>query len=253
MTRIRNLAVIALLVVSTIVVGAVGWNVNALVLRLRKTADAVQPGLIKIVNDAERTVAPLPALVEKNTPRISQTIQAGELATLDAQQMLKVQRREWESPEYIRWRQHGFRAGEQATIAIAHLTDQTLPRIDRTIDEFNARFNGELLPEATRTLVALRSTAEIFQADGQAILKEILQLAQKGEVSLDQVNRTLSSDAWLKILANVERSTSNIADTTAQLPATAASIEKILRTASAYQKPILIAQILATLARVLFP
>lgn len=221
----------------------------------------------RLVRHGDSLLSETQSLVADVRPETRAILAQAKLGTFETRVALKALAEDLNSSEQQRARLATMRAGESFAALAEQVRADTLPRLnadlerlgvaistaDKLIAATDAQLNENLLPEATRTLAALGSTARTFDTDGKAILAEVLSLVQKGETSLDAVNKTLNSPLWLATLANVERSTANVADATKELPATAASVEKILKTAAAYQKPLLIASLLATLARALFP
>ena len=141
------------------------------------------------------------------------------------------------------------------TMKLLDATERTTLTLNTLVANTDRRLTADdgLLPESTRVLASVRTTADAFQVDAKALSGELLKITQQGQVSMENINAVLASPEWVAILKNVEGSTRNIEATTAELPKTAASIEKILATAEKWQKPMLLAGMLATIARAFIP
>ena len=99
----------------------------------------------------------------------------------------------------------------------------------------------------------------VFKTDEQQIAVELVKSIQAGQASITQVNRLLESENIPGILANLNRTTGELAATSenvqlmsAQWPEMATEINKILKTGRQWQRPVMIAGLLAQLARIFF-
>ncbi|MBZ5499719.1 MAG: hypothetical protein LAP85_25240 [Acidobacteriia bacterium] len=128
-----------------------------------------------------------------------------------------------------------FDASAQALTALVRNTDRNL--------------NDGLLP-------SLAETAKTLGVSMQAVTASVQTIAAKGSVSIDEINALLADPQWLEILKNIAATTAhadatagNIEKASQSAPSIAASIDRIAATSSKYQKLLLLAQLLATIAR----
>ena len=197
---------------------------------------------------------------------ITQTAKQTKLAAFEIHAASKAARYEWESPEYARARLQTLRLGDSAQIALAQINHDILPALVKTTEQARTliansdqRINAELLPQLTSTTRNLADLAVVFKTDEQQIAIELVKSIQAGQASLAQVNRLLESENIPGILANLNRTTGELAATSenvkqmsAQWPEMAAEINKILKTGRQWQRPVMIAGLLAQLARIFF-
>ena len=197
---------------------------------------------------------------------ITQTAKQTKLAAFEIQAASKAARYEWESPEYARARLQTLRLGDSAQIALAQINRDILPALVRTTEQARTliansdqRINAELLPQLTSTTRNLADLAVVFKTDEQQIAIELVKSIQAGQASITQVNRLLESENIPGILANLNRTTGELAATSenvkqmsARWPEMATEINKILKTGRQWQRPVMIAGLLAQLARIFF-
>ena len=174
---------------------------------------------------------------------ITQTAKQTKLAAFEIQAASKAARYEWESPEYARARLQTLRLGDSAQIALAQINRDILPALVRTTEQARTliansdqRINAELLPQLTSTTRNLADLAVVFKTDEQQIAIELVKSIQAGQASITQVNRLLESENIPGILANLNRTTGELAATSenvqlmsAQWPEMATEINKILK------------------------
>ncbi len=198
--------------------------------------------------------------------QITQTAKQTKLAAFEIQAASKAARSEWESPEYARARLQTLRLGDSAQVALAQLNRDILPALTQTTEQArqliansDQRINAELLPQLTSSTRALADLAVAFKTDEQQIAVELVKSIQAGQASITQVNRLLESENIPGILANLNRTTGELASTSeniqrmsAQWPEMASEINKILKTGRQWQRPVMIAGLLAQLARIFF-
>ncbi len=146
-----------------------------------------------------------------------------------------------------------------------------VPRVMRTMDGLNAavgNFNdsAQALTALVRNtdsninegiLPNLAETAKTLGVSIQTVATSVQMIAAKGEISLNEVNTLLADPQWLEILKSMAATTAKVNATAAHLeeaarsaPAITSSVERIAATSSKYQKLLLLAQLLATIARV---
>lgn len=197
---------------------------------------------------------------------ITQTAKQTKLAAFEIQAASKAARYEWESPEYARARLQTLRLGDSAQIALAQINRDILPALVKTTEQARTliansdqRINAELLPQLTSTTRNLADLAVVFKTDEQQIAIELVKSIQAGQASITQVNRLLESENIPGILANLNRTTGELAATSenvkqmsARWPEMATEINKILKTGRQWQRPVMIAGLLAQLARIFF-
>lgn len=199
-------------------------------------------------------------------PEILQASKQVKVASFELQAAAKAARDEWEDPRYQRARFAALRLGEQGQVTLARINQDLLPQLIGTARSANlliantdVSLNRELLPQLTRTSRNLADLAAAFQADERQIAAELVNSIQAGQASVEQVNRLLASDAIPSILANLDKSSGELAQTsanitamTAQWPEMALEINRIIKTGRRWQKPVMIAGLLANIARILF-
>jgi hypothetical protein len=197
---------------------------------------------------------------------ITQTAKQTKLAAFEIQAASKAARYEWESPEYARARLQTLRLGDSAQVALAQINRDVIPGLVRTTEQARTliansdqRINAELLPQLTISTRNLADLAVAFKTDEQQIALELVKSIQAGQASITQVNRLLESENIPGILANLNRATGELASTSeniklmsAQWPEMATEINKILKTGRQWQRPVMIAGLLAQLARMFF-
>lgn len=235
---------VCLLAVASVAVW-IGWQVKLTNDQLRSAINETQwlvADARKVTQDAPKMI-PQAVLdnVEQIVTDLRTTTQQAKFASFDARAALKAQREEWESPEFKRYRQETFRAGPEGAKAIAQL------------NEILTQVRSETLPATTTLLVTLNKQVESIGVSASATFVEIAKLVEKGELTFEAANKVLASPQWEEILKHIAGSTANIEATTAALPGTAAAIEKILQTSEKWQKPILLAGLLSTIARAFIP
>jgi hypothetical protein len=193
-------------------------------------------------------------------PELRETLKQAKFASFEMRVAAKAFTEDLNSRENMLARRATQRAGGSAGAFFEHLSAEIVPALHQNLKSSNllitrtdASLNAQLLPEATKVLASLRATTDALKVDADAVMAELVVLAKQGQVSLEAVNKVLASPEWIATLKNIERSTRNIADATAELPETAKSVEKILKTSAQWQKPILLAGLLATLARAFIP
>jgi len=197
---------------------------------------------------------------------ITQTAKQTKLAAFEIQAASKAARYEWESPEYARARLQTLRLGDSAQVALAQLNRDVLPALVKTtnqaqllIGNTDQSINNDLLPQITRTSRNLADLAAAFQADEQQIAAELVKTIKSGQATTDQVNALLKSDQIPSILANLNTSSGELAKTSANVaamtdrwPEMATEINRILKTGRQWQRPVMLAGLLAQLARIFF-
>ena len=197
---------------------------------------------------------------------ITQTAKQTKLAAFEIQAASKAARYEWESPEYARARLQTLRLGDSAQIALAQINHDILPALVKTTEQARTliansdqRINAELLPQLTSTTRNLADLAVVFKTDEQQIAIELVKSIQAGQASITHVSRLLESENIPGILANLNRTTGELAATSenvklmsAQWPEMAAEINRILKTGRQWQRPVMLAGLLAQLARIFF-
>ncbi|MBZ5497693.1 MAG: hypothetical protein LAP85_14925 [Acidobacteriia bacterium] len=127
--------------------------------------------------------------------------------------------------------------------------DQSAQALTALVRNTDRSINESVLPN-------LAETARTLGVSMEAVTASVRTMATKGALSIDEINALLADPHWLQILTNVA-ATSAHADTVAGhfeeasrlMPAIAASLDKIAATSSKYQKLLLLAQLLATIAR----
>lgn len=189
-----------------------------------------------------------------------------------AQSFLKFQTDIIRSPAYQKNIEHASEAGDLAAKTIAQFARRTLPRVDKNLDglfdlqnelrgsareatgtvaelgkfirDSNYSLNQELLPEITSVAKAARVSVE-----------DVDQVVKAGLVSVETLDRILANPDIPEIITNVKgttaelnRTSKNIADTTAKFPELAELFNKYARTANKWHKWVLLAQILNLLA-----
>lgn len=198
--------------------------------------------------------------------QITQTAKQAKLAAFEAQAAAKSARDEWESRDYQRARLNTLRLGESAQITLAQINHDLLPALVKTTNQAQAligntdqSINNDLLPQITRTSRNLADLAAVFKADEQQVAAELVKSIQAGQATADQVNALLRSDQIPAILANLNTSSGELAKTSANVaamtdrwPEMATEINRILKTGRQWQRPVMLAGLLAQLARIFF-
>jgi hypothetical protein len=128
-----------------------------------------------------------------------------------------------------------FNKGAQAITGLVMNTDRSL--------------NEQLLPN-------LAETARALGVSIQAITGSIQEIAAKSTMSVDEIHELLVDPEWKAALASIAATTAhvdaiagNLEVASRQAPAIAESVEKIAKTSSKYQKLLLLAELLATIAK----
>lgn len=208
-------------------------------------------------------------LVSEARPETRTILKEGKFAVNELRRSALAFTEDFNSRENQRGRMATMRAGESVAALAARFQSEVLPALTQTlkstqdsvmaskallvrVDHRLSDADG-LLPEATALLTSLRGTSDAFGVDSRAVLAEVVTLTRSGQTSIEAVNKVLTSPEWLATLKNIERGTGNVADATAQLPATAESVERILKTSAKWQKPLLLASLLATIGRAFIP
>lgn len=248
MTRLKSYLSLALLLSATLAL----LSLTALLLRanwLLEESRLLVVDARTTISTWNRTSQVFAGIVDRKAAKIEQIITDSEAITTDVRRAVKVQRQEWESPEYIRWRKDGFRFGEQATIALAKLT----PKLEDGVDNLNAfvgrldvSVNDKLVPEMTSLMATLNVQVEKIGVSASATFDEIAKLVAKGDLTFEAANKVLASPHWEEILKDMAGSMSHVEASLRPVPG-------IVRTAEKWQKPAILAGLIATLARALIP
>ena len=151
------------------------------------------------------------------------------------------------------------------------INTQVIPRIMDTLDSLDkttielqgaVKSANALISNADREINAnllpsLSETAKTLGVSIASVSKGIQTITDKSGMTIDEINSLISDPQWLGILKNIETTTAhintiavNMRNASDQMPSIAASVEKIAKTSSKYQKLLLFAQLLATIARV---
>ncbi|MGA2261708.1 MAG: hypothetical protein ABSH28_09755 [Acidobacteriota bacterium] len=127
--------------------------------------------------------------------------------------------------------------------------DQSAQALTTLVRNTDRSLNEELLPN-------LAETAKTLGVSVQAVTASVQSIAAKGGVSIDEINTLLADPQWLETLKSIAATTAhvdviagNLEAASRQAPSIAESVEKIAKTSSKYQKLLLLAQLLATIAR----
>jgi hypothetical protein len=140
---------------------------------------------------------------------------------------------------------------------------QVIPRAMNTLDSLNKATNSlnELVRNTDRSLNErllpdLAETAKTLGVSIDSLAKGILVITEKGGISIDEINALLADPQWKAALASVASTAAhldamagNVEKASDSAPGIAAAIEKIAKTSSRYQKLLILAQLLATVAR----
>lgn len=143
------------------------------------------------------------------------------------------------------------------------INTQVLPRAMRVLDDLSGAtvalnalvshsdeaLNQKLMPELVATAKALNTSVE-------SVDRAVQDLSRRGALSLDDIHAIMADPSWKQALSavaqasrHVEGVTGNLEDASAQMPSIAASLERIAKTSSKYQKALILVQVLSTLAR----
>lgn len=142
----------------------------------------------------------------------------------------------------------------------------TLPKINRAIENLDTR-SGQLLESLNTTVQSTNSliqhtdknvndlipqiteTAKAMNVSVQSLDKAIQEITSKSSVTLDDIHNIMASKEWLEVLQHIDGIAGDIDKTTDQMPSIAASIEKMAKVSSKYQKAVILAQIFSAIAR----
>ncbi len=208
--------------------------------------------------------------VKEITPQAAETIRQSKITAFELQGMAKALKQEATDPEALKERQRIFRStnvvlGQTARV-VDQLNRQTLPQLtstiaqsERLVVDTNRQVNTLLLPEATRATKNLADLAEAFKVDQHELLVQLALAVESGKVSLDSLSKLLNSNQLAGLIANVNSATghfdataANISEASKRLPTLSQEIEGILRTSNRFARPLMIAALLSTLARIFF-
>jgi hypothetical protein len=203
-------------------------------------------------------------------PKILETLNQSESAMQQAQKAMKAFNEEAMTPVEIYQRRQVLRLTNEVLgetrRTINQFNKQTVPELTAAISQTrgfvalaNQQVNRELFPEMIRATRNLADIAERFKTDEQAVMAQLIKLVEGGTVSLDSLNKLLASEQLTQLLANVNSASTHFDGTAANIeemskrwPEMADRINKILKTTNQFQKPLMVAMLLATLARVFY-
>jgi hypothetical protein len=209
-------------------------------------------------------------LIAEARPKVIESFNQIERTGYHVQAAAKAIKEEAGDPEAIRARTNTIRYANhllaEGSRTLDQINTQTIPRAsaifertERLIANSDQRINNELLPSITHVSMNLALLAEKFAVDQQRLTLELAAMVKQGTLSLEALAKTLDSDRLTTILANVDSASkhfdgasANIEATTAQMPELAGRVNRILKTTGQFQKPLLVAQLVATLARIFF-
>lgn len=129
--------------------------------------------------------------------------------------------------------------------------------LDDLVRHSDASINSStgLLPTLTTLVASLKTIAEKTGLTVDEVKEAVRIASDKIGLSLDAMYALMNDPAWLQTLKNIETTTagsaavmSNVSEASKQLPSIAQSLEKIAKTSSKYQKLLLAASIIGTLA-----
>lgn len=142
----------------------------------------------------------------------------------------------------------------------------SLNRLTINLDD---RINGNagLLVASTDLVRSLTETSNKFGLSISTLDSVLRTVADKANMSLDEVYSLISSPEWKLALQGIAATSTNLASTSAKVDATteqirlamlkapsiAESLEKIAKTSSRYQRAVLITGIVSTLAKAFLP
>lgn len=179
-----------------------------------------------------------------------------------------------QTPSYQKSLKASLQAPAVANGTFRLINTQLVPRAVKTLDSLNAALGGlsqstdslnrliigldrnvnsGLLPASTALITNLNETARRFGVTVEELNQAIKLSSQQLNVTLQAMQDIIGDPEWRAIIHNLNRISESAADSMAQAPSIAASLEKIARTSSKFSRITLIANIVSTLARAFLP
>lgn len=226
---------------------------------------AFSVAVLLIARQVQLTAWQVQGMLHEIRPELKETLRQAKITAFESRTDFKAFMQDFNSIENMRGRRATMRFGESGAALVEQLRAETLPRLDANLDRIgeaivasntlirntDTSLNAQLLPEATKLLASLRGTSDAFGTDARAVLAELTAMAKQGTVTLEGASRVVASTQWEGILRNVERGTFHISEFTSTLNPIALEILARLKTAAPWQKPLLLAQLIATLVHII--
>lgn len=227
------------------------------------------PNLYRLVRDVR-------GLAADSRPEVKTILSQGKLAIFELRTSAKQFSEDINSREAQRARLATQRAGESFAALAEDMRAAWIPRGSRVLDEgqsvlFDSR---TLIANADRRLnaddgllVALEETIAALRLPVAEVSPKLVALIESGKLAVDEVRAVLAGPEMKQVIAELNRASTGLANTTAEaarathaladtaerMPSVAAELEKWSKTATKYQRALILARIISLLAGIFVP